>query len=86
MRNHDQFFLKPFQIESNRANKFDIKCKLAVCKLGSWADPSGVCKLGSTCNDRYNIFNTKPIFNKSGQQRKQAFNAATQENTHQVWY
>ena len=67
MRNHDQFFLKPFQIDSQSlANKFDIVCKLAACKEGSWTGQNGACWLGNTCNSRYDIFN------QLGRRRRQA--------------
>ena len=82
LRNHDQFFLKPFQINSqNGANKFDLVCKLAACKVGSW-NQSGVCELGSTCDNRYNIFNTKPAL--TGRRRRQATNDVIEEDTQQV--
>ena len=81
MRNHDQFFLKPFQIDNQSlANKFDIVCKLAACKEGSWTAQNGACWLGNTCNSRYDIFN------QSGRRRRQAdTNDVIEEDTQQVW-
>ena len=66
MRNHDQFFLKPFQIDSrNSANKFELVCKLAACKFGQ----NGVCQVGNECSSRYSVFN------QVGRRRRQADNA-----------
>ena len=81
MRNHDQFFLKPFQIDSQSlANKFNVVCKLAACKEGSWTDQNGACWLGNTCNSRYDIFN------QLGRRRRQAdTNDVIEEDTQQVW-
>ena len=80
MRNHDQFFLKPFQIDSqSRANKFDLVCKLAACKKWSW-DQSGVCELGNTCYNRYN-----PLY-QVGRRRRETSNDVMEKDTQQVWY
>ena len=81
MRNHDQFFLKPFQINSqNGANKFDLVCKLAACKRGSW-DQSGVCELGNICKTRYD-----PLGYQAGRRRRQVSNDLMEEEEQQVWY
>ena len=81
MRNHDQFFLKPFQIDSkNSANKFDIVCKLAACKEGSWTNQNSVCRLGNTCIDRYDPLSSSPV----GRRRRKASNDVMEEDSQQV--
>ena len=58
MKNHEQFWLKPFQLHQldtqyGQHNKFVVNCDLRVCKKG---DEN--CALGQTCQstNRYDIF------------------------------
>jgi len=51
MQYQEQFFMKPFQIEDQIANTFDINCKLAACAKGENVD--GFCVLGDACKERY---------------------------------
>ena len=55
--NHDQFYLKPFQLDTKNANKFNIDCDLVAC-----TDKSGICSpgtssFGESCSSRYDVFN-----------------------------
>ena len=50
-QHQEQFFLKPFQIENQIANTFDINCKVSAC---SKADNfNGYCVPGDACKKRY---------------------------------
>ena len=81
MRNHDQFYLKPFQIDSkNGANKFDIVCKLAACKEGSWTNQNSVCRLGNKCSTRYDPLSISQV----GRRRRAATNDVMEEDSQQV--
>ena len=43
--------MKPFQIENQIANTFDINCQVSACSKGDNID--GFCVPGETCRDRY---------------------------------
>ena len=50
-QHQEQFFLKPFQIENQIANTFDIDCQVTACSKRDNFD--GYCVPGDACKDRY---------------------------------
>ena len=59
LQNHDQFFLKPFQIEGQVANTFNINCQITTCRKDSNYANDGLCDLNDKCSNRYDVFNLK---------------------------
>ena len=51
VQHQEQFFLKPFQIENQIANTFDINCKVSACSKADNFD--GYCVPGDACKERY---------------------------------
>ena len=50
-QHQEQFFLKPFQIENQIANTFNINCKVSACsKVDNF---NGYCVPGDACKERY---------------------------------
>ena len=51
-QHQEQFFLKPFQIENQIANTFDIECTVSACSKTRNAF-DGYCLPSNECKDRY---------------------------------
>ena len=60
LQNHDQFFLKPFQIEGQVANTFNINCQITTCRKDSKYQSGDLCDLNDKCPNRYDAFNLGP--------------------------